>query len=428
MAFKKPVRTSIRPRVLITGDAKVGKTRACLTFPGQKLVIDPEARVEVYEDRFTDFLFDATKDVRQIREDIRAVREGRIPCDALIFDGASVFYDVLQGAAMSASGEIGIQQWGQLKRVLSSVFDEMYYKLPCAVVVTSRVKPRVLATKRGEAPKAVGTSELLESGDVIDLDRKAAYLFDLMFRIRFDVERNYRDVICLGSVYDEIPVGKTFPLPNGASFYDTCIKALVDARQANPARATDAPTEAEAAAGNRALFVPPPTIADLRALAETAGIAWSLAWVESQDIVRLDPDAKPPVVAYNDRKPKRMYDEELIRAKGILEAIIAEAKALSDRHSDVQDERAGAFDDDEPADAPRSRTGPPTELDGAPPVTERTRKALFAMLNERGITEREDRLHFAAENGVEVSSYSDLRESQALYLCKRAELLKKVVK
>ena len=126
--------------------------------------------------------------------------------------------------------------------------------------------------------------------------------------------------------------------------------------QANPARATDAPTEAEAAAGNRALFVPPPTIADLRALAETAGIAWSLAWVESQDIVRLDPDAKPPVVAYNDRKPKRMYDEELIRAKGILEAIIAEAKALSDRHSDVQDERAGAFDDDEPADAPRSRT------------------------------------------------------------------------
>ena len=68
-----------------------------------------------------------------------------------------------------------------------------------------------------------------------------------------------------------------------------------------------------------------------------------------------------------------------------------------------------------------------------------TRGALMAMLAERGIKEREDRLEFAYAAGVRmirepgigddddpIKSFNDLYEDQAIYLCRVVERRPKV--
>lgn len=415
MAFQKAVATAVQLRVLLIGGAKEGKTRSMLSFPGKKLVIDTEGRADAYADRF-EFDVDVTKDTKVIKDDIRAVRTGRVPCDMLGLDGLSVFYDVLQAAAMSSDGEIKMQQWGGIKRVMSSVLDEAYHRLPCTFVATSRVKPKMVV----DANKKANTSEYLVDGDVIDMDRKAAYLFDLTFRIKFDVQSRKRTALCMGSVYDEIPVGKEWTIPDGGSFYDIVLKEFVDSKKHLPQRVAAGQTDEEAAKANRSQFTPPPTVDDLKKLCDRIGIKWTLDFA-TEHVIVVDRDANPPILPFAERDPKRLYDDELYRARDVLQKMVDEKEGTTEDVNAELDAAAGERDmfvaTDEKA---------PVVSDGDEKIKPKTRSALMAMLAERGIKDRGDRLEFAFANGCEVESFNDLYEKQAIYLCRMAEKIKKV--
>lgn len=60
---------------------------------------------------------------------------------------------------------------------------------------------------------------------------------------------------------------------------------------------------------------------------------------------------------------------------------------------------------------------------GGQAMTPASQRQLFAMLNERGIKEKADRIEFALGCRIEVASYSELSESQALYLI---EMLRRI--
>ena len=56
-------------------------------------------------------------------------------------------------------------------------------------------------------------------------------------------------------------------------------------------------------------------------------------------------------------------------------------------------------------------------------IQPRTNGRLFAMLSERGMDEKHDRVVWAAEQGVVVTSFSELTEAQGRDLIRKLELI-----
>lgn len=166
--------------------------------------------------------------------------------------------------------------------------------------------------------------------------------------------------------------------------------------------------------------VPPlPVLLDMHASLGTPEGSFG-KWIVAQGIA---PDLES-------RKPPRPTDDEKIAARAVLREMLA-AQAADPETVEGEYQDVNAALDAAAAPEPGSggaHVGPPTAamLEGAPKIADQTRKALMAILRERGISERDDRLHFAYEEGIDVASFSELLEPQGQYLCKRAELLKKV--
>lgn len=62
------------------------------------------------------------------------------------------------------------------------------------------------------------------------------------------------------------------------------------------------------------------------------------------------------------------------------------------------------------------------EADDGPPDADRITRRLFALLNERGMSDKAIRLEFAAENGFAVASYKELTMEQKVALTRKLEM------
>jgi len=93
-----------RAKVLLIGEAGSGKTHAALTFPNPA-VIDAEGSVDWFADRFK-FKAVATKSYSDVRDLIRSVREGHVPCETVVIDSLTTIYNGLINAASAQRDDL----------------------------------------------------------------------------------------------------------------------------------------------------------------------------------------------------------------------------------------------------------------------------------------------------------------------------------
>jgi hypothetical protein len=193
MQFTKPNLGNVKAKILLLGSAGAGKTYGALTFP-KPAVIDSEGSVDLYAADF-DFVSVPTKSLSEAIDLTDAVINGKVkidgkPCETLVIDSLTSFYNTVQHAGMADDGSIGMQQWGLIKRKFGEFVDMLYHKADCHVICTSWVKPKFTGNDKK-------SGELLSDGEVIDGDRKVSYAFDLIFKLNFDEKTGKRTATVL---------------------------------------------------------------------------------------------------------------------------------------------------------------------------------------------------------------------------------------
>lgn len=119
------------------------------------------------------------------------------------------------------------------------------------------------------------------------------------------------------------------------------------------------------------------------------------------------------VPGFAERPRPTLNVAEYVKVKAALETLIP--KPVDEPQTDVGGTRRPP---------PPKPAAPPTGPEDAAKMTPRTQGRLFALLDERLSTDKEARLIFAAEHGVEVDSFSKLTELQARTLIRQLEMLK----
>jgi hypothetical protein len=210
-SFQKPQLGSVKAKILLVGSFGSGKTYGALTFP-RPAVIDAEGSVDLYGDEF-DFVSLPTKSVQDAMDAVSQVTRGRVevggkPCETLVLDSLSSFYDTIQFAMMGDSGDIDQQKWGLIKRQYGEFIDTLYHKVNIHVVATARVKP--LFVQKGKENAKVPEGAFLVDGEIIDCDKKVGYAFDLVFKLSVDEKgnRKARVMKSRGIFSADLPHGK----------------------------------------------------------------------------------------------------------------------------------------------------------------------------------------------------------------------------
>ena len=128
------------------------------------------------------------------------------------------------------------------------------------------------------------------------------------------------------------------------------------------------------------------------------------------DALRADPSLLPDVKAWASANVPGF--DAARPTKGMLVAIDAALRNLLATGVSVPVAEPEAPSTPEPSPTPE----PATQSPGSGAVTENTRKHLMASLNRIGVTSKADRLAFAAKEGIDVRSYTELTEAQAARL------------
>lgn len=173
-------------KVLLIGEAGVGKSHAALTFPNPA-VIDAEGSVDWFADRFS-FVAVPTKSYADCRELVQQVRAGRVKCDSLVIDSLTSIYNGLVNAATQerqkqGSDDLRPLDWGRIKRKFSSLLDELYHQLPVNVVCVGWIKAEYAKPGDKVNGKTVTPQDLVKIGETFDGDRKTMYAFDFVIKI-----------------------------------------------------------------------------------------------------------------------------------------------------------------------------------------------------------------------------------------------------
>lgn len=233
-AFQKPQLGSVKAKILLVGSFGSGKTYGGLTFP-RPAVIDSEGSVDLYGNEF-EFVSVPTKSLKEALGAINEVMRGKVevagkPCDTLVIDSLSSFYDGVQHAMMRPDGSIDMQAWGLIKRKYAEFIDTLYHKTDVHVVATARVKPKFSADKTDKK-----TGELLQDGEIIDCDKKVPYAFDLVFWLSIDAngKRTAKVMKSRGIFSKELPQGKV--IDGGFSW--SVVEAVLNKHKTGPARNT----------------------------------------------------------------------------------------------------------------------------------------------------------------------------------------------
>jgi len=181
LAFRPVAATARRAKVLLLGEAGSGKTHAALTFP-KPAVIDAEGSIDWFADRF-DFVAVPTKSYADVRDLIKSVRAGRVPCETLVIDSLTSIYNGLLNAASSEREDLRPLDWGRIKRKFSSLLDELYHQLPMNVVCIGWIKPEYAKPGDNINGQVVKANDLVKIGETFDGDKKTLYAFDFVFKL-----------------------------------------------------------------------------------------------------------------------------------------------------------------------------------------------------------------------------------------------------
>ena len=186
--FTKP--EAIKPTVmaLVSGAEGVGKTYLVLRdTPRPLAVIDSEGASQFYVGRpgFEPFELIHTKSYRDLMEALDYIEQNPGVYASLVIDSVTVYYSVLQDAAVAARTarviaaggdaadvDIEMREWGRIKRLHKALMSRLM-NLGINVLVTSREKD--LMEKRG--------GEFVKTGVKPDADKGIGYDFALTVRL-----------------------------------------------------------------------------------------------------------------------------------------------------------------------------------------------------------------------------------------------------
>ena len=276
MNFKAVKPQARRAKVLLIGEAGVGKSHASLTFPNPA-VIDAEGSADWFADRFK-FIAVPTKSYADVRDLVKSVREGRVKCDTLVIDSLTSIYNGLVNAATMERQKQGSEDlrpldWGRIKRKFSSLLDELYNQLPMNVVCVGWIKPEYAKPGDKVNGKAVSANDLVKIGETFDGDRKTQYAFDFIFKVTGNDGKKTQAVVWK-SRSGQLKQGQTIAdfswktleklLPNGETTYhgmtdeeqETRDEGVLDAKDPppQPTSAKSADTAASRESGRKAVM------------------------------------------------------------------------------------------------------------------------------------------------------------------------------
>lgn len=266
MPFQKPQLGSVKAKILLVGSFGSGKTYGGLTFP-RPAVIDSEGSADLYardkDGNGFDFVWCPTKSLKDALSEIQDVMKGKVlvdgkPCETLVLDSLSSFYDTVQYAMMRKDGAIDVQAWGLIKRQYAEFLDTLYHKVKTHVVATARVKPKFTGTD-------AKSGELLSDGEIIDCDKKVGYAFDLVFKLAVEKGKRTAKVMKTRGLFSTV-FSEGQVIDGGFSW--SLIEPVLAQYQSGPDRETGITTE-ESAAKDAAMM----HASDRGTLLKTAGEA-----------------------------------------------------------------------------------------------------------------------------------------------------------
>jgi len=240
-----------RLKILIYGAPKVGKTWFAIHTP-DPLIIDTESSTDAYRGRadlppFTVAKTASPLEVTPLLEELHktgAVRNGsaRLHPQTLVIDSYSVLWQVRQEAGQRMAEErartkkqdaekarVAFGDWSLIKRPIQRHYT-LLINMPLHVVITAREK--ALYDDNTDQPKVIGQQP--------DIERNAAYIFDIILRL--SVEYGQHVATVEGSRYSSLPVGMRLVNPTWEPF-----EALTMAGEA-PGQMPDPDVAAEAEA------------------------------------------------------------------------------------------------------------------------------------------------------------------------------------
>jgi hypothetical protein len=185
--FRKP--DAIKPTLmaLVSGSEGVGKTHLVLSAPRPMAVIDSEGAAQFYVGRkgFEPFDLIHTKSYRELMAALDYIEANPSAYATLVIDSMTVFYSVLQDAAVAmrtakivaqggdpADVDIEMREWGRIKRLHKALMSRLM-NLPINVLVTAREKD--VTERRGTEQVKIGVKP--------DADKGIGYDFALTVRI-----------------------------------------------------------------------------------------------------------------------------------------------------------------------------------------------------------------------------------------------------
>jgi hypothetical protein len=173
---------------LVSGSEGVGKTYLVLKdTPRPLAVIDSEGAAQFYVGRtgFEPFELIHTKSYREVMEALDYIEANPTAYASLVIDSLTIYYSVLQDAAVAARTarvvaqggdpadvDIEMREWGRIKRLHKALMSRLM-NLPINVLVTAREKD--VSEKRG--------GEMVKVGVKPDSDKGIGYDFALTVRL-----------------------------------------------------------------------------------------------------------------------------------------------------------------------------------------------------------------------------------------------------